>query len=210
MRSYEAVVVNVAHHSFDFVFAMFEPCALKLSGSSWKNIFLKQGPLALRRASTGPWQRALAMAPKKVIKILEKPSSLDQLPQQKGMSLEEKMEGFAKAKNTNVVAFLDSLSTPQRQALWQRFSAARNALKDENADQLWSDLAKGKGSDPHKKALLQCFLKLGGDLKSKKEVYMKELVSYCKVHGFLVALIALLPPVLSSTWLSCQLRPHQL
>ena len=109
-----------------------------------------------------------------------------------------------------MVAFLDSLSTPQRQALWQRFSAARNALKDENADQLWSDLAKGKGSDLHKKALLQCFLKLGGDLKSKKEVYMKELVSYCKVHGFLVALIALLPPVLSSTWLSCQLRPHQL
>ncbi|CAK9026784.1 unnamed protein product [Durusdinium trenchii] len=93
------------------------------------------------------------------------------------------MEGFAKAKNANAVAFLDSLSTPQRQALWQRFSAARNALKDENADQLWSDLAKGKGSDPHKKALLQCFLKLGGDLKSKKEVYMKELVSYCKVHG---------------------------
>ncbi|CAK9072998.1 unnamed protein product [Durusdinium trenchii] len=93
------------------------------------------------------------------------------------------MEAFAKAKNANVVAFLDSLSTPQRQALWQRFSAARNALKDENADQLWSDLAKGKGSDLHKKALLQCFLKLGGDLKSKKEVYMKELVSYCKVHG---------------------------
>ncbi|CAK9024633.1 unnamed protein product [Durusdinium trenchii] len=99
------------------------------------------------------------------------------------MSLEEKMEAFTKPKNANVVAFLDSLSTPQRQALWQRFSAARNALKDENADQLWSDLAKGKGSDPHKKALLQCFLKLGGDLKSKKEVYMKELVSYCKVHG---------------------------
>lgn len=175
-----------------------------------ENKFLKQGLLALRRASTGPWQRALAMAPKKVIKILKKPSSLDQLPQQKGMSLEEKMEAFQKSKNANVVAFLDGLSTPQRQALWQRFSSARAALKDEKADQMWQDLAKGKGSDPHNKALLQCFLKLGGDLKSKKDVYMKELVSYSKVHGFLVALIALLPPVLSSTWLSCQLRPHQL
>ena len=102
------------------------------------------------------------------------------------MSLEEKMESFRKKGNQDVQQFLDGLTKNQREALWQRFASAR-ALKDSTADDLWQSVAKGKGSDPQKKKLLGCFLQLGGDLKTKKDHYMKELVSYSKTFGFLAA-----------------------
>ena len=134
------------------------------------------------------------MAPKKVMKVLNlklrRPASaLDQLKKDEGegMSLEDKMAAFQKKGNQDVGQFLDTLTKGQREALWQRLSSARASMKDKECDTLWQEVAKGKGSDPAKKKLLGCFLKLGGDLKGKREVYLQELVSYTKSSGALVA-----------------------
>ena len=99
-----------------------------------------------------------------------------------GMSLEDKMELFRK-RGTDIGSFLDSLTKHQREALWQRFSAARSALKDGEAEALWASVAKGKGSDPAKRKLLACFLKMGGDLKGKRDLWHKELLCYTKSSG---------------------------
>ena len=128
------------------------------------------------------------MPKKPVIKTLKKPGSKLDLPKdQAGMSLEEKMANFQKKGNQDVQGFLDGLTKNQREALWQRFANARHALKDHQADAMWQDVAKGKGSDPAKKRLLGLFLKVGGDLKGKRDVYMKELVSYTKSTGSLAS-----------------------
>ena len=52
------------------------------------------------------------------------------------MSLEDKMAAFQKRGNQDVQVFLDSLTKHQREALRQRFSSARQSLKDKDADQL--------------------------------------------------------------------------
>eukprot|EP00435_Cladocopium_sp_Y103_P024793 s822_g6.t1 len=142
----------------------------------------------------GPEKGLPKMAPKKVMKVLKvkirRPASaLGQLGKDEGegMSLEEKMAAFQKKGNQDVGQFLDTLTKGQREALWQRFSSARASMKDKECDGLWQEVAKGKGSDPAKKKLLGCFLKLGGDLKGKREVYLQELVSYTKSSGALVA-----------------------
>lgn len=85
------------------------------------------------------------MPPKKVMKLhLKKPakaggssglSVLDTKPH-KEMSLEDKMAAFQKRGNQDVQVFLDSLTKHQREALRQRFSSARQSLKDKDADQL--------------------------------------------------------------------------
>lgn len=136
------------------------------------------------------------------MKVLKKPAKSGQLalPESSGMSLEEKMAAFSKRGNQDVTSWLDSLTKQQREALWQRFSSARASLKDDSADAMWQEVAKGKGSDPAKKKLLAVFLKLGGDLKAKKDVYMKELITYTKSSG---SLAALFPP--STFWLLCSL-----
>eukprot|EP00435_Cladocopium_sp_Y103_P036547 s2929_g9.t1 len=123
----------------------------------------------------------------KVIKLhMKKPaaSGLEGLNKDKkeGMSLEEKMEMFRK-KGTDIGSFLDSLTKHQREALWQRFSSARQSLKDGQADAMWAEVAKGKGSDPAKKKLLACFLKMGGELKGKRDLWHKELLTYTKSSG---------------------------
>ncbi len=134
--------------------------------------------------------KPLAKAMKVKSKALKRPAALN-LGKLKGnnqpMSLEEKMESFGKRGNQDIQHFLDELTKNQREALWQRFASARGALKDSTADDLWQSVAKGKGSDPQKKKLLACFLQLGGDLKTKKDQYMKELVSYSKTTGDLAA-----------------------
>ena len=137
------------------------------------------------------------MAPKKNMKVmkamkvkkahLKRPSADLDLPKKEGMSLEEKMELFQKKGNQDVSSFLDSLTKSQRESLWHKFSAARSALKDEETDELWGDIAKGKGSDPARKKLLATFLKMGGDLKGKREVWHKELLQYSKKVGHLAA-----------------------
>ena len=103
----------------------------------------------------------------KVLKLnLKRPAGLKDVEKNKqGMSLEEKMELFAKHKNKDVNEFLDGLTKNQREALWQKFASARASLKDAEADSMWQEVAKGKGSDPAKKELLSTFLKMGGELK---------------------------------------------
>ena len=118
-------------------------------------------------------------------------SALGDLPAKEGMSLEDKMELFRKKGNKDVSSFLDSLTKQQREALWQRFANARASLKDDDSDAMWAEVAKGKGSDGPKKKLLGTFLKLGGDLKSKKDLWHKELLTYSKSSGFLAAIILL-------------------
>ena len=134
--------------------------------------------------------KPLAKAMKVKSKALKGPAALN-LGKLKGnnqpMSLEEKMESFGKRGNQDIQQFLHGLTKNQREALWQRFASARGALKDSTADDLWQSVAKGKGSDPQKRKLLACFLQLGGDLKTKKDQYMKELVSYSKTTGDLAA-----------------------
>ena len=116
-------------------------------------------------------------------------SGLGALPSKEGMSLEEKMELFKKKGNQDVSAFLDGLTKQQREALWQRFASARDSLKDSESDSLWQEVGKGKGSEGPKKKLLGTFLKLGGDLKGKKDLWLKELVAYSKGSGLLAGCI---------------------
>ena len=97
------------------------------------------------------------------------------------------MELFQKSKTQDICSWLDSLTKGQREAMWQRFANARASLKDEEADNMWTQVAKGKGSDPAKKQLLATFLQLGGDLKGKRDQWQKELVSYTKTVGHLAA-----------------------
>ena len=133
-----------------------------------------------------------AMKAMKVLKLnLKRPaaSGLESLERKEGMSLEDKMELFRKKGNKDVGSFLDSLTKQQREALWQRFASARASLQDGEADAMWAEVAKGKGSDGPKKKLLGTFLKLGGDLKGKKDLWHKELLTYSKRGGLLAAII---------------------
>ena len=127
----------------------------------------------------------------KVLKLnLKRPAGLKDVEKNKqGMSLGEKMELFAKHKNKDVNEFLDGLTKNQREALWQRFASARASLKDAEADSMWQEVAKGKGSDPAKKELLSTFLKVGGEPKGKRDLWHKELMTYTKSSGSLPALI---------------------
>lgn len=121
--------------------------------------------------------------------IWKKPSAGPGVPQTGGaaMSLEEKMELFAKKGNQTVSQFLDGLSKNQREALWQRFASARSGLKDKEQEQLWNAHCEGKGSDENKKLLLVAFLKSRGNLK-KSDLYQKELLALVKSSGILAAL----------------------
>ena len=128
-----------------------------------------------------------AMKAMKVLKLILKRPSAQKKPKAEGMSLEEKMEMFEKRKNWDMNSFLDGLTKHQREALWQRFANARASLKDGELDTMWADVAKGKGSGPAKKKLLATFLKLGGELKGKRELWCKELMTYTKSCGHLFA-----------------------
>jgi hypothetical protein len=127
----------------------------------------------------------------KVLKLnLKRPAGHKEAEKNKqSMSLEEKMELFAKHKNKDANEFLDGLAKNQREALWQRFASARASLKDAEADSMWQKVAKGKGSDPAKKELLSTFLKMGGELKGKRDLWHKELITYTKSSGSLPALV---------------------
>eukprot|EP00435_Cladocopium_sp_Y103_P026028 s4938_g6.t1 len=127
---------------------------------------------------------------------MKKPASAQTLasPNSEGFSLEEKMEAFHKKGNQNVNEFLDGLTQPQREALWGRFSRARGSLKDPAVDKMWNDHCKGKGSEAKKKQLLEVFLKSKGDLKKKNNIFHKEIMSICEVHG-------------SLAWLNCLAFP---
>ena len=128
-----------------------------------------------------------AMKAMKVLKLILKRPSAQKNPKAEGMSLEEKMEMFEKRKNWDMNSFLDGLTKHQREALWQRFANARASLKDGELDTMWADVAKGKGSGPAKKKLLASFLKLGGELKGKRDLWCKELMTYTKSCGHLFA-----------------------
>ena len=54
---------------------------------------------------------------------------------------------------------------------------------------MWQEVAKGKGSDPAKKELLSTFLKMGGELKGKRGLWHKELITYTKSSGSLSAFV---------------------
>lgn len=130
--------------------------------------------------------------------ILKRPSSILKLPKNEAdLSLEEKMEAFQKKANGNVQTFLDSLTPGQREALWGRFSRARDALKDPKATELWNTHCKGKGSEEKKKQLLAVFLKNRGDLK-KAGIYQKELVALTEVAGSLAGRTQISMGVLSA------------
>lgn len=138
------------------------------------------------KGSQGALQKGSPIKTMKKKEHLKRPAALPQ-PGQGGMSLEEKMELFQKSKNQNIQSWLDSLTKGQKEAMWQRFANARASLKDPESDNQWSQVAKGKGSDPAKKQLLATFLKLGGDLKAKRDQWQEELVSYTKSFGHLAA-----------------------
>ena len=115
--------------------------------------------------------------------ILKRPASLALPKGDPGLSLEEKMEQFAKKTNGNTQEFLDNLSAQQREALWGRFARARKAMKDPNLNNLWDKHCKGEGSEQHKKQLLALYLRARGDLK-KGNMYAKELVEISETTGF--------------------------
>ena len=109
------------------------------------------------------------------------------------------MELFAKSKQQNVTQFLDQLSDAQRQALWQRFSRARDALKDEDTTAMWNSVCKGKNSDPMKKKLLGIFLNEGTNLKNST-AWQKEKVTWSQSSGILDAPCVGGPVIFSSCW----------
>lgn len=181
----------------DHVFFPQKILALPFVWCSFKHFQKNLGP------AKGLWDSKMGKGkpPAKAMKVknvtLKRPAALNLgtlKDKNQPMSLEEKMESFGKKGNQDVQQFLDSLTKNQREALWQRFASARAALRDSTADDLWQSVAKGKGSDPQKKKLLGCFLQLGGDLKTKKDHYMKELVSYSKTFGLLAAKIYFFSP----------------
>ena len=134
-----------------------------------------------KQTETSPAQ---GQSPAKGPGILKRPSSILKLPKDEAdLSLEEKMEAFQKKANGNVQTFLDSLTPGQREALWGRFSRARDALKDPKATELWNTHCKWKGSE-EKKTAAGCVLKNRGDLK-KAGIYQKELVALTEVAGSL-------------------------
>lgn len=193
----------------DHVFFPQKILALPFVWCSFKHFQKNLGP------AKGLWDSKMGKGkpPAKAMKVknvtLKRPAALNLgtlKDKNQPMSLEEKMESFGKKGNQDVQQFLDSLTKNQREALWQRFASARAALRDSTADDLWQSVAKGKGSDPQKKKLLGCFLQLGGDLKTKKDHYMKELVSYSKTFGFLAAKIYFVFTFHLPIWL----RQHQL
>ena len=108
---------------------------------------------------------------------------------EQALCLEDKMAAFNKKANGNVNEFLNGLTQGQREALWGRFSRARESLKDEQVNSLWNQHCKGKGSDEKKKKLLEIFLKNKGDLK-KGQAFQKELISLTETIGLLVAHLA--------------------
>lgn len=172
---------------------MCEPLCLKnfwLKSAYPTRIFKKKG--LCKKGFKGVGLAKGLMAPKaikaasamKVLKLnLKRPAAAE------AMSLDDKMELFQKRGSKDVQQFLDGLTKGQREALWQRFANTRASLKDPETEGMWQEVAKGKGSDPAKKQLLQCFLKLGGDLKGKKDQWQKELISYTKSSGHLAVLL---------------------
>ena len=142
----------------------------------------------------------------KTMKSFKRPASTLDLANKNdpGLSLEEKMDNFAKKTNGNTQEFLDSLSAGQREALWGRFSRARKALHDTNLNSLWDKHCKGEGSDQHKKKLMAIYLKNKGDLK-KGNAFAKELVEISEATGILVAIDCSLQSLATSFFLS-QLR----
>ena len=130
------------------------------------------------------------MAPKKVMKVAmkkvtKKPSGNPPVPNKdEEMSLEDKMELFVRSKQQNVANWLDTLTKGQRATLWQRFSRARDGLKDPVVTNIWESQCKGPKSDPLKKRLLGVFLNAQGDLKNS-QAWQKEMVTLSKSTGLL-------------------------
>ena len=69
-------------------------------------------------------------------------------------------------------------------------------MRDPAADAVWEKHCKGKGSDQHKKKLLECYLKNKGLKRS--EQYQKEIISLSKTSGTLPELIEFLNCVLAT------------
>ena len=134
----------------------------------------------------GPEKGSPEKGTPKSMKVLKRPATLALNRNDPGLSLEEKMDQFAKKTNGNTQEFLDNLSAPQRECLWGRFARARKALGNNHLDSLWDKHCKGEGSDQHKKKLLAIYLKSRGDLK-KGNAYAKELVGISETTGILVA-----------------------
>ena len=137
-----------------------KPCRrAKAMGKTMKA--MKATPKKTKQTETSPAQghspakgQSLAKGPG----MLKRPSSILKLPKNDAdLSLEEKMEAFQKKANGNVQTFLDSLTQGQREALWGRFSRARDALKDTKATELWNTHCKGKGSEEKKNSCWLCF-----------------------------------------------------
>ena len=146
-----------------------------------------------------PQKKGEAADDKKVPKAKSAPYKRPASKPDTPMSLEEKMELFAKSKQQNVTQFLDQLSDAQRQALWQRFSRARDALKDEDTTAMWNSVCKGKNSDPMKKKLLGIFLNEGTNLKNST-AWQKEKVTWSQSSGILDAPCVGGPVIFSSCW----------
>lgn len=83
------------------------------------------------------------------------------------------------------ISFHLGLPTSNQRSIGTHSSTRR--MPEEETDELWGEIAKGKGSDPARKKLLATFLKMGGDLKGKKDVWHKELLQYSKKVGHLAA-----------------------
>ncbi|CAK9097013.1 Kinase D-interacting substrate of 220 kDa, partial [Durusdinium trenchii] len=115
----------------------FEEIARRL-GQDTRGLTAPLSGCSKSRAGTGLWKHATKegdeAAPQKACKGWRfiRPAS----PGYQEMSLEDKMAAFQKRGNQDVQVFLDSLTKHQREALWQRFSSARQSLKDKDADQL--------------------------------------------------------------------------
>ena len=120
---------------------------------------------------------------KKSMKVLKKPASQkNPSPEDPPMSLEDRIEMFQKSKNNDMDKWLDTLTKNQREALWQRFSNARNTTKDESVRDAWEETAKGKGSNPVKQQLLKAFV-LGGCTLKGNQYFQKEIVTLKKSQG---------------------------
>ena len=147
-----------------------------------------QGQKSPAQGQKSPEQGQKSLAKGQKQKCFKRPASVQTLalPNETGMSLEDKMEQWQKKGNQDINQFLDSLTATQRESLWGRFSRARASMKDGSLNALWNEHCKGANSEQNKKKLLKVFLDTKGDLK-KSGAYRKELLKISEVSGGLPA-----------------------
>ena len=124
--------------------------------------------------------KAMKALRKGILKNKNKPGQSSQPVNKKPAS---NLDGeLQQEQNGSAQSFLDGVTSGQREALWGRFSRAREALHNQEVDATWNRHCKGPGSDPNKKQLLKVYLENKGNVK-KSNHFMNEILQFSQTSG---------------------------